>query len=220
VLSAEQIAQIAWDGIGQFAGSVPLYIRPSYFATRGTDQWVPPDPDSTTFCMSLSEAPFSTRAGCSLTVSPFRRPSIETMPTNAKAGCLYPNNARALVDASRRGFDNALLLDMLGNVAETATSNIFLVKEGQVLTPALNGTFLAGITRARVIDLLRKQPVTVRESCLSVADFRSADEIFTTGNLQKILPVVRFEDRQLPVGPVTQLARDLYFTWAKSESAR
>ena len=57
--------------------------------------------------------------GFSITLSPFRRPPAETMPTNAKAGCLYPNNARALIEARSRGFDNALVLDMLGNVAET-----------------------------------------------------------------------------------------------------
>ena len=76
------------------------------------------------------------------------------MPTNAKAGCLYPNNGRAILEAKMRGFDNALVLDMLGNVAETGTSNIFLVKDGHVLTPAPNGTFLSGITRARTITLL------------------------------------------------------------------
>ena len=76
------------------------------------------------------------------------------MPTNAKAGCLYPNNGRAILEAKMRGFDNALVLDMLGNVAETGTSNIFMVKDGQVFTPAANGTFLSGITRSRTIALL------------------------------------------------------------------
>jgi branched-chain amino acid aminotransferase len=138
------------------------------------------------------------------------------MPTHAKAGCLYPNNARALVEARGRGFENALLLDMLGNVAETATSNIFMVKGGEVFTPALNGTFLAGITRARVIELLRKNQVSVRERCLTVTDFHDADEIFTTGNLQKVMPVLRFENKQLAAGRLTQLARDLYFQWARA----
>ncbi len=69
------------------------------------------------------------------------------MPVDAKAGCLYPNNARALVEAGKRGFDNCLLRDMLGNVAELATANIFMAKDGVVYTPIPNGTFLAGITR-------------------------------------------------------------------------
>lgn len=216
LLEPEQIVEIAWQGLRQFARDVPIYIRPSYFATRGSAQWVPPDPESTVFMMSLKEAPFPKSAGSTLTVSPFRRPTLETMPTDAKAGCLYPNGARALSEAASRGFDNALMLDMLGNVAETATSNIFMVKAGEVLTPALNGTFLAGITRARVIELLLKDGIKVRETCLSVADFHGADEIFTTGNLLKVFPVLRFEDRQLPEGPITRRARHLYFEWAKS----
>lgn len=110
-------------------------------------------------------------AGFSVTVSPFRRPTIETMPTNAKAGCLYPNNGRAILEAKMRGFDNALVLDMLGNVAETGTSNIFLVKDGHVLTPAPNGTFLSGITRARTMALLGEYGFTTTEKTLSIRDF-------------------------------------------------
>ena len=88
----------------------------------------------------------------SITLSPFRRPTPETMPTNAKSGCLYPNNARCGVEAkSHGGFNNALVLDMLGNVAEVGTSNLFMAKDGIVKTPALRGTLLAGITRRRNI---------------------------------------------------------------------
>jgi branched-chain amino acid aminotransferase len=219
LLEAEQIADIAWQGLRKFAKDVPIYIKPTYFATRGTAQWVPPDPESTVFMLSLKEAPFSKSPGASLTVSPFRRPTAETMPTDAKAGCLYPNGARALTEAASRGFDNALMLDMLGNVAETATSNIFIVKSGEVLTPALNGTFLPGITRARVIELLVKDGIKVRETRLTVADFHAADEIFTTGNMLKVFPVLRFEDRQVPEGPITRRARELYFQWAKSHAS-
>jgi branched-chain amino acid aminotransferase len=157
--------------------------------------------------------------GFSVTVSPFRRPTIETMPTNAKAGCLYPNNARAIMEARMRGFDNALVLDMLGNVAETGSTNIFMVKDGHVFTPSANGTFLAGITRARTIRLLADYGFQTTEKTLTVRDFREADEIFSTGNHSKVVPVVRFEDRQLPAGPVARKARELYWEWAHSTSA-
>ncbi len=70
------------------------------------------------------------------------------MPTNAKAGCLYPNNGRIPFEARSRGFDNALVRDMLGNVAETGSANIFMVRDGVAYTPAENHTFLAGITRS------------------------------------------------------------------------
>jgi branched-chain amino acid aminotransferase len=158
-------------------------------------------------------------AGFSLTVSPFRRPTIETAPTNAKAGCLYPNNGRAILEAKMRGFDNALVLDMLGNVAETGTSNIFLVKDGHVATPAANGSFLSGITRSRAISLLAEYGFTTSERTLSVREFLEADEIFSTGNHSKIVPVTRIEDRELQPGPVTKRARELYWDWAHSASA-
>ena len=80
-----------------------------------------PDPDSTRFCLCLFEAPMPEPTGFSSTLSRYRRPTIETMPTDVKTGALYPNNARALRDAMARGFGNAIVLDMLGNVAETAT---------------------------------------------------------------------------------------------------
>lgn len=154
--------------------------------------------------------------GFSIGVSPFRRPSLETMPTNAKAGCLYPNNGRAILEAKMRGFDNALVLDMLGNVAETASSNVFMVKDGVVYTPVANGCFLSGITRKRVLGLLEDAGVKVVEKTLSVREFREADEIFSTGNHSKVVPVTRIEDRDLQPGPVAKKARELYWEWAHS----
>ncbi len=149
-------------------------------------------------------------------MSPFRRPTRETALVEAKAGCLYPNNARAIAEARTRGFDNCILCDMLGNVAELGTANIFMVKDGVVFTPAANGTFLAGITRARVIALLREAGATVIEAPLRYADFQSADEIFSTGNYTKLLPITRIDDRDLQPGPVYRRARELYWEFAHS----
>jgi branched-chain amino acid aminotransferase len=138
------------------------------------------------------------------------------MPTNAKAGCLYPNNARCVLEARARGFDNAIVLDMLGNVAEAGTSNLFLAKDGIVRTPAPNGSFLDGITRQRTIKLLREAGVTVEETTLRVTDFMDADEIFSTGNYSKVVPVTRIENRELQPGPLMHKARKLYWDWAHS----
>jgi branched-chain amino acid aminotransferase len=140
------------------------------------------------------------------------------MPVDAKAGCLYPNNARCLFEAQARGYDNAVVCDMLGNVAELATSNIFMAKHGVVLTPVANGTFLAGITRQRVIGLLRGAGVTVVEKTLSYAEFEGADEIFSTGNYSKVVPVTRIGDRKLEFGPLYTKARELYWAFAHSRS--
>ena len=154
--------------------------------------------------------------GFSITLSPYRRPSIETMPVDAKAGCLYPNNSRALFEAQARGFDNAIVCDMLGNVAELATSNVFMANDGVVLTPIPNGTFLSGITRQRVIGLLRGAGVTVVEKTLTYQDFEKADEIFATGNYSKVVPATRIGDRPLQFGPLYAKARELYWAFAHS----
>lgn len=160
-----------------------------------------------------------TPKGFSVTLCPYRRPTQDTMPVDAKAGCLYPNNARALFYAQARGFDNALVCDVLGNVAELATSNVFIVQDGIVYTPIPNGTFLAGITRQRVIGLLRDSGTTVIEKLLTSDDFDIADEIFSTGNYSKVAPVTRFDLQFLRVGPVYKKARSLYWEFAHSTSA-
>ena len=113
-----------------------------------------------------------------------------------------------------RGFDNCIVRDVVGNVAELANSNVFMGKDGVVFTPLPNGTFLAGITRQRVIGLLRDAGVTVIETVLRYADFENADEIFATGNASKVLPINRIDERSLQPGPLYRKARELYWAFA------
>ena len=218
--TTEEIIGLARDGLKKFDGNTAVYIRPMYWADHGGYMGVPADPESTRFCLCLYESPMMEPTGFSVTVSPFRRPSLETMPTNAKAGCLYPNNGRAILEAKSRGFDNALVLDMLGNVAETGSSNIFMVKDGVVFTPVANGSFLSGITRSRTIGLLTEAGQTVVEKTLSARDFLDADEIFSTGNHSKVVPITRIENRDLQPGAVAKKARALYWEWAHADAVR
>ena len=202
------------EGLKRFDNSAELYIRPMYWAEEGAPGGVRPDPDSTRWCLSIYVAPLPAPTGTAVTLSPYRRPTRECAPVEAKAGCLYPNNARALIEARDRGFDNCLMCDMLGNVAELGTANIFLAKDGLVYTPEANGTFLAGITRARVIALLCEAGVSVIETTLRYADFQAADEIFSSGNYTKLAPITRIDDRALQPGPFYRKARALYWEFA------
>lgn len=138
---------------------------------------------------------------------------------DAKAACLYPNNARMFREAMDKGYDNALVLDALGNVAETASANIFMCKDGKVMTPVPNGTFLNGITRQRVMKLLAEDGNPVCETTLSYEDFLDADEVFMTGNITKVTPVTELDDVRFQPGPVAQRARTLYWDWAGFGSA-
>ena len=121
---------------------------------------------------------------------------------------------RALREAESTGFENAVVLDGLGNVAELATANIWMAKDGAAHTPIANGTFLNGITRQRVGKLLAKAGIPVHERVISPEELLDADEIFSSGNYGKVMPIVRIEGRDLQPGPVYGKARETYMDWA------
>lgn len=213
-VSTEKWLELCEDGIRRFDKDTALYIRPMYWGERSGALLISPDPESTNWCLSIYEAPMRKPDGFSVTLSPYRKPSIECMPTDAKAGCLYPNNARCLIEAQSRGFGNCVVLDLQGNVAEFATANLFIGKDGVVLTPKPTGSFLNGITRQRVVKLLRDDGVKVIETTLKYEDVESADEIFSTGNYSKVVPVNRIGERSLQPGPLFRKARELYWAFA------
>lgn len=214
IMQTGEILELAQEGLAKFDGETALYIKPMYWAEEGGYVSVPPLAESTRFCLTIYEAPMPEPAGFSVTKCSFRRPTIETAPVNAKAACLYPNSGRALREVQARGFDNAVVLDSLSNVAELATANLFMAKDGEVHTPAPNGTFLNGITRQRVIALLRADGRTVHERAITYEDLRQADELFSTGNYLKVSPINRIDERDLQPGPVYARARELYWEFA------
>lgn len=209
--SAGEFEEIVRDGVAKFDKNAELYIRPMMWATDG---FMSPDPETTRFCVSVYDAPLPPATGFSITCSKFRRPSNEFAPTEAKASCHYPNSARAMREAAAAGFDNTIMLDPIGHVAELATANVFYAKDGAVHTPAPNGCFLNGITRQRVIKLLSAAGITVHERALTYGDFEAADEIFATGNWGKVQPITRIGKRDLQPGPLFAKARELYWEFA------
>ncbi|MGH1368340.1 MAG: branched-chain amino acid aminotransferase [Maritimibacter sp.] len=214
-VSTQEMLAIVHEGLAQFAPDSAVYIRPMYWGIEGGYLGILPDQGSTGFAVSLEEIPMAAPdATMTLTTTRFCRPVIESSVVNAKAGCLYPNNARMLAEARAKGYSNALVADALGNVAESASANVFMVKDGEVFTPIANGTFLSGITRARHIVNLRADGIPVHETVLSFEDFHDADEVFLSGNLNKVTPVSEFDGTHYPIGPVTKRARDLYWAWA------
>lgn len=214
-VSVEDMVEITREGLKRFAPGAAVYIRPMYWATDGDATMIAPEPETTKFALCLEEIPMAPAdASATLTRTQYRRPVLENAVVNAKAGCLYPNNARMLREARAKGFANALVQDAMGNVAETATANIFMVRDGEVFTPIANGTFLAGITRARHIKNLKADGVTVHETVLSFKDFEEADEVFMSGNMSKVTPVTAFDDRQYQIGPMARRVREMYWDWA------
>jgi branched-chain amino acid aminotransferase len=216
-VSTKDMIAITQEGLTHYPKGAAVYIRPMYWAIDGDQTAIVPSAEATGFAICLEEIPFAAdTATTTLGLTRFRRPVIEDAVVNAKAGCLYPNNARMLAEVRKRGFGNALVADAMGNVAETATANVFMVKDGEVFTPIPNGTFLSGITRARHIANLRADSAIVHETVLTFDDFHNADEVFLSGNMSKVTPVSAFEDTQYQTGPVTRRVREMYWDWAAS----
>ncbi len=221
-VSTEDMVAMVREGLASYARNQPVYIRPMYWALAGDELGIVPRAGATGFAISLEEIPMAPpEAATTLTRTRFRRPVLEDNVVNAKAGCLYPNNARMLAEARSKGFGNALVADAVGNVAETASANVFMVKDGEVFTPVPNGTFLAGITRERHLINMRADGVKVHEAVLSFDDFHAADEVFLSGNMMKVTPIAAFDDTRYETGananPVTRRVREMYWDWAASE---
>jgi branched-chain amino acid aminotransferase len=213
-MSADEVTDLCRQAIRRLPKATALYVRPMFYAMRG---FVVPEADSTDFALAVYASPMPEAKGMACCFSSYRRPARDAAPTDAKAGCLYPNMQRALVEASSRGFDNAITMDAAANIAELATANLWIARDGVALTPTCNGTFLNGITRQRTIQLLRDAGTEVQETTLTKQDILDADEVFSTGNFGKVLPITKVEDRHYQAGRIYQQARELYFEFARSQ---
>ena len=213
-VDAATVQGLLEEGCKMFPPEAALYLRPMMWARESGPGIIELVPESTGFSLCIEVLPMPAPGAFSLTVSPYSRPRPDMALTEAKAASLYANNGRIMADARARGFSNALSRDPEGNVAETASTNVFMVRDGVVFTPVPNGTFLNGITRQRVIGLLRADGVEVVETTLRVEDFHKADEIFVTGNIAKVMPVARFEERVFAATPMGLRARALYWDHA------
>jgi branched-chain amino acid aminotransferase len=127
--------------------------------------------------------------GVRLTVSPWLKFSSQMMPTTAKACGQYLNSILAVRDAIARGFDEALLLDSHGHIAEGSGENLFIVRDGILLTNDERHSILLGITRAAVIEIARDFGYTVEVNALTLDDLLSADEAFLTGTAAEVTPI-------------------------------
>jgi len=159
--------------------------------------------------------------GVRITVSPWKKFHYTTFPTTAKACGQYLNSMLAKQDAKKRGFDEALLLNMEGNIAEGSGQNLFLVQDGALYTNDEKSSILPGITRDTVIKLAQDLGLPVRIADLTLDQLKTADEAFFTGTASEVTPI-REVDGQ-PIGPgkpgplTTQLA-GLYFDVVKGKS--
>ncbi len=141
--------------------------------------------------------------GIKLKTSSWKRPSPECAPVHSKAAGLYMICTLSKHEAEADGFDDALMMDWRGQVAESTGANIFLVKDGKLYTP-IPDCFLNGITRRSVIELAKGHGIKTIERVIMPEELPDADEIFVTGTAAEVTPVGQIDDHSFQVGPVTK----------------
>jgi branched-chain amino acid aminotransferase len=143
------------------------------------------------------------RTGITTKVSTWERVGANVIPHVAKATGIYLNSMLATTEARRAGYDEAIMLTREGYVADGPGENIFLVKDGKLLTPPLSMSILPGVTRDTIIHVARAIGYTVEEALLIRTDLYLADEVFMVGTATEVAPVRAVDDRHIGVGPVT-----------------
>jgi len=160
-------------------------------------------------------------AGIRAKISPFRKPSSEALPSYAKATGNYANSYLAGADATQDGYEEAILLDSRGFVAEGTGENIFVVRNGTVYTPGLESDILLGITRDSVLRIAQDLGIPAVQKLVSVNELLSADEAFFSGTYAEIAPIASVGHYAIGTktpGAVTRKIMDVFFRALKGEA--
>ena len=154
-------------------------------------------------------SPEARMKGIRLRTAKWRRPAPDMAPVRSKAAGLYMICTLSKHDAEAAGYDDALMLDYRGRIAETTGANVFLVQDGRLHTP-IPDCFLDGITRRTVIGLAEARGIEVVERVVMPEDIARSDEIFVTGTAAEVTPVGEIDDLNFQVGPVTRTLMEAY----------
>ena len=151
--------------------------------------------------------------GVNITISPWKRISLKSFPSSAKASGQYMNSMLAVQDARCRGYDEALLLNQDGNIAEGSGQNIFIVKNEKIYTNDVNASILLGVTRKTIIQLCNNLNYLVEITDITQEMLMAADEAFFTGSATEVTPIATVDD--VPIsdgkpGTITMELKDLY----------
>lgn len=180
------------------------YVRPICFMGSASLGVFPRNCPVETAIMAWSWATYlgaeGLEKGIRVTISPWRKFHSSMMPTTAKACGQYLNSILAVSDAFSRGFDEALLLDMDGRLAEGSGENLFVIKDGKIYTNKANDSILMGITRDAAIEIARALGYAVETKSLELDDLLNADEAFFTGTAAEITPIREVDGRTIGAG--------------------
>jgi branched-chain amino acid aminotransferase len=161
------------------------------------------------------------RTGIRAKVSSWRRIGSSTIPATAKAGGQYLNSILAKIETHKAGYQEAILLNEAGYVADGSGENLFLVRDGALITPPVHASILEGITRASIISLAADEGIPVLEREVARGELYHADEVFITGTAAEVCPVIEVDDHDLgPPGPVTRALQERFFAATEGRDPR
>ncbi|MAM42469.1 MAG: branched chain amino acid aminotransferase [Thaumarchaeota archaeon] len=146
-------------------------------------------------------------------ISNWKRISDESMPPQAKASGNYLNSVMAKLDALRAGFDDAILLDTKSSVSEGTGENIFVIKNGEIVTPPTSASILVGITRGSIMKIAQDMGMEIKERDVSRVELYQADEVFFSGTAAEVTAIVEIDNRKIgtgKIGEITKKIRDSY----------
>ncbi|MCA8831108.1 branched-chain amino acid transaminase [Hymenobacter pini] len=189
--SVEELTRISYEVLER-NGLTDAYIRPLVFA--GTPNMSLKAATTSNVLVAVWEwGKYLGDQSLRLTVSPYERPNPKAVPIEAKVAGHYVNSIIASTEAKSRGYDEALLLDMHGNVAEGPGANFFFERNGELVTPPA-GSILRGITRNTIIDLAREAGITVTEQFFGPEELRTAEAAFMTGTAAEVIGIASVDD--------------------------
>ena len=186
------------------------YIRPFYFVgDYGINLHVTEKAPTNVAIFMFPFGDLFNKKGITAGVSSWRKFSVSSTPPQAKMGGNYLNSILATQEAKRNGYDEAILLDKLGNVSEAPGENIFIVKDDKIITPPLSSSALAGITRDSIFELAKDRgyKVVIRE--ITRSELYIADEVFLSGTAAEIIPIIRIDQNIIGNGKVGIITRKL-----------
>ena len=211
----ESLIQLTLDLLRTDDWHQDIYMRPTFYkADIGIGVRLHDLRDE--FCMFVMayEPYVKNDTNAHVTISSWRRVDDNVIPARGKVAGAYANSALIKTDANRAGFDEALVLDQHGHISEASAMNVFMLRDGILVTPPVTDNILEGITRKSVIELARKElGLTVLERSIDRTEVYIAEEVFITGTAAQITAVTKIDHRPVGIGvmgPITTKLRTLY----------
>jgi branched-chain amino acid aminotransferase len=215
IMAREEITTALGELVARLGYREDIYVRPTLYLERGRYTAGGTASDAG-FFLPIFPSPReeSISQGISCQVSSWLRSDDTAAPPRIKAAANYYNLRMARLEASMHGYDEAILLNRAGHVAETAGASVFVVRRGQVATPHTSESILESITRRGAIELLSENGTTTVERPVDRTELYVADEVFLTGTLCEITPVISVDGIQIgsgKPGPFTQALQTMYY---------